>query len=211
MVAEYADRTAAGAALVPALAAWRGTDAIVVGIPRGGVVVAAAVARGLGLALTAVAVRKLGMPSQPEVAAGAIAEGARVVHPDILRMGAVTSRELSDVEAAERAELERRTTRYGDPVDVSGRTVIVVDDGVATGATAVAACRALRQRGAARIVLAAPVAPARWQPPSDAVDEWVCPLRPRDFWAVGEYYDDFRQTSDEEVVRLLHDAPRRDA
>jgi len=203
-VAEYADRAAAGAALVPTLIAWRGSDAIVVGIPRGGVVVAAAVARGLALPLTAVTVRKLGIPSQPEVAAGAIAADARVINPDAVRVGGVTPGQLAEVERIEGAELQRRTARYGaDAAAAAGRTAIVVDDGVATGATAVAACRALRARGAARIVLAVPVAPAHWRPPPDALDEWVCPLQPRDFWAVGQYYDDFRQTGDEEVVALL--------
>ncbi|MCR2814691.1 phosphoribosyltransferase [Microbacterium jiangjiandongii] len=205
-MAEYADRAAAGAALVPSLAAWRGSDAIVVGIPRGGVVVAAGVARGLGLPLTAVAVRKLGIPSQPEVAAGAIAADARVINSDAVRAGGVTPGQLADVERVEAAELQRRTARYGTGgADVAGRTVIVVDDGVATGATALAACRALSARGAAHIVLAVPVAPARWRPPTDAVDEWVCPSQPRDFWAVGQYYDDFAQTGDAEVVALLHD------
>jgi len=116
----------------------------------------------------------------------------------------VTPGQLAEVERIEGAELQRRTARYGaDAAAAAGRTAIVVDDGVATGATAVAACRALRARGAARIVLAVPVAPAHWRPPPDALDEWVCPLQPRDFWAVGQYYDDFRQTGDEEVVALL--------
>ncbi|MCR2827781.1 phosphoribosyltransferase family protein, partial [Microbacterium sp. zg.Y909] len=182
----------------------------VVGIPRGGIVVAAAVARALGLPLTAVAVRKLGIPSQPEVAAGAIAADARVINPDAVRAGGVTPRQLADIERIETAELQRRTARYGaDAAAVAGRTAIVVDDGVATGATALAACRALRARGAARIVLAAPVAPARWRPPADAADEWVCPFQPRDFWAVGAHYDDFAQTDDAEVVALLHDPRAR--
>ena len=209
-VTVYADRVAAGVALAAALDAWRGTAAVVVGIPRGGVVVAAAVARELDLPLTAVAVRKLGIPSHTEVAAGAIAQDVRVLNDEATDGRWVTPAQLAEVEQRERAELQRRAQRYGlGGVDLTDRTAIVVDDGVATGATATAACRAVRALGAAHVVLAAPVAPARWQPPADAADEWVCPQPVRDFWAVGAFYDDFRQTSDEEVVTLLRDAPRR--
>lgn len=206
----YADRVAAGVALAAALEAWRGTDAVVVGIPRGGVVVAAAVSRELQLPLTAVAVRKLGIPAHSEVAAGAIAQDVRVLNDRAMRGGWLTSGQLADVERRERAELQRRADRYGlGEADLTGLVAIVVDDGVATGATATAACRAVRAQGAARVVLAAPVAPADWRPPSDAADDWVCAQPVRDFWAVGQFYEDFRQTSDEEVVELLHDAPRR--
>ncbi|MCR2785719.1 MULTISPECIES: phosphoribosyltransferase family protein [unclassified Microbacterium] len=206
----YADRVAAGVALAAALEAWRGTDAVVVGIPRGGVVVAAAVARELQLPLTAVAVRKLGVPAQSEVAAGAIAQDVRVLNDEAVARRWLTSDQLAAVERRERVELQRRTDRYGlGEADLTGRTAIVVDDGVATGATATAACRAVRAQGAARVVLAAPVAPARWRPPPDAADDWVCVQPVRDFWAVGQFYERFNQTSDEEVVALLHDTPRR--
>jgi putative phosphoribosyl transferase len=116
----------------------------------------------------------------------------------------MSAKDLERVEAAERDELARRTDVYGSRfVDLTGRTALVVDDGVATGASAVAACRAVRARHADRVVLAVPVAPERFIAPADAVDDFVCPHRESDFWAVGEYYDHFGQTSDREVVALL--------
>ena len=180
---------------------------MVLGIPRGGVIVAAAVAETLRLDLDAIVVRKLGASGHEEFAVGAIADGVRIVTPGAMRWAGMSSRDLERVEAVERDELARRTDAFGSAsVELSGRTAIVVDDGVATGATAIAACRALRARDPERIVLAVPVAPERWEPPSDAVDTYVCPNREADFWAVGQYYDDFRQTTDAEVVALLrHD------
>lgn len=200
----FADRAEAGNALVLALEPWRGTDAVVLGIPRGGIVVAATVAHTLRLPLRAAIVRKLGAPSREEFAVGAIADGVRVVDADAVRMTGVSRKQLARTEVRERAELERRARLFAasDP-DVAGRTAIVVDDGVATGSTATAACRALRRRGPARIVLAVPVAPADWCPDVDAVDDYVCPHRMPDFWAVGRFYRDFTQTEDDEVVRLL--------
>jgi putative phosphoribosyl transferase len=176
----------------------------VLGIPRGGVVVAAEVARALALPLAATVVRKLGAPAHEEYAIGAIAEGVEVVNEDAVRRGGVTPEALARVEDLERAELTRRMQLFADsPPPIAGRTVIVVDDGIATGATATAACRSLKAQGAGRIVLAVPVAPAAWQPPADAVDEYVCPHPIRDFWAVGQFYTDFTQTTDREVMRLL--------
>lgn len=205
-MALFADRAAAGRELAAALTAWRGRDALVAGIPRGGVVVAAEVARELGLPLGVVVVRKLGAPGQEEFAIGAIAEDVRVLNVAPPPGDAVTPSRLAEVESAERVELERRGRLFGSAEDVRDRIVIVVDDGIATGATATAACRSLRSRGAARVVLAAPVAPARWEPDPDDADEYVCPHRMSPFWAVGEFYDDFTQTSDAEVVELLsHD------
>jgi len=200
----FADRSSAGRELAAELERWRGTDALVLGIPRGGVVVAAAVADALGLDLDAIVVRKLGASGHEEYAVGAIADGVRIVTPDAMRWAGMTPRDLDRVEAAERDELARRTDAYGSRGGgLSGRTAIVVDDGVATGATAVAACRAVRARDPGHVVLAVPVAPRKWEPPADAVDEFVCPHREADFWAVGQYYDDFRQTTDAEVVTLL--------
>lgn len=207
-MAEFSDRVDAGRRLAAALDAWRESDAVVLGIPRGGVVVAAEVARALGLALGVAVVRKLGAPSREEYAVGAIAEGVRIVDPDAMRFSHVSARQLADVEERERAELLRREDLFAGSRDVAGRTAIIVDDGVATGSTATAACRAVRAQGAARIVLATPVAPARWHPDASDVDEYVCLVSPRDFWAVGPFYDDFTQTSDREVVRLLRDAAR---
>ncbi|MFH8249790.1 phosphoribosyltransferase [Microbacterium sp. B2969] len=203
-MAIFPDRVAAGRELAAALEHHRGADAVVLGIPRGGVVVAAEVARALALPLGVAVVRKLGAPSREEFAVGAIADGVRVVDPAATRLHGVTPEELAAVEASERVELERRNRLFAEtPLEVEGRTAIIVDDGIATGATATAACRAQRGRGAARIVLAAPVAPLRWLPEDTVVDEFVCPHREREFWAVGQFYDDFTQTSDEEVARLL--------
>ncbi|GEP47821.1 hypothetical protein FVP74_10835 [Microbacterium saccharophilum] len=201
-MALFEDRAAAGRDLARALDAWRADDALVVGLPRGGVVVAAEVARVLGLPLTAVAVRKLGAPRHAEFAVGAIADGVRVVHPDADDWA--TPAQLAAVEQEERAELRRRQALYTVPGrDPAGRTVIVVDDGVATGATATSACRSLRAHGAARIVLAVPVAPAAWRPEPGLADDYVCPHPQQHLWAVGQYYDDFRQARDAEVVALL--------
>lgn len=203
----FADRTAAGRALARVLEQWRGTDAVVLGIPRGGVVVAAAVARELGLPLDAVVVRKLGAAGREEFAVGAIADGVRIVTPSAVRWAGMSAEDVARVEAQEREELQRRAQTFGARrIDVRGRTALVVDDGAATGSTAIAACRALRGQEPARIVLAVPVAPASWRPETDAVDEFVCPHRIREFWAVGEFYDDFRQTTDAEVVELLSTA-----
>lgn len=206
-MALFADRRAAGRELAAELGDWRGTDAVVLGIARGGVVVAAALAEELGLELDAVVVRKLGAAGHEEFAVGAIADGVRIVTPDALRWAGMSSKDLERVEAAERDELARRTVAYGArSLDLSGRTALVVDDGVATGASAVAACRAVRARDPERVVLAVPVAPDRFVPPADAADEFVCPHREADFWAVGEYYDHFGQTSDAEVMALLGSA-----
>ena len=211
-MALFSDRAAAGRELAESLTGWRGTDAVILGIPRGGVVTAAAVADVLELPLDVVVVRKLGASGHEEFAVGAIADGVRLVEPSAVRWAGMSARDVDEVEAAERDELARRSEAFGSgTIDVASRPVIVVDDGIATGSSAVAACRALRARGPARIVLAVPVAPARWSPPGDAIDDFVCPHRERDFWAVGQYYDHFAQTTDEEVVRLLRDATTRSA
>ena len=154
--------------------------------------------------------RKLGAPSHEEYAVGAIAEGVKIVNPDAVRQGGVTAEQLAFVEDLERVELERRQRLFAASTPpIADRTAIVVDDGVATGATAMAACEALRAQGASRIILAVPVAPARWQP-GPSVDEYICPHRIEDFWAVGQFYTDFRQTTDGEVSRLLsRDLPDR--
>ena len=205
-VALFADRAAAGRELAAGLERWRGADAVVWGIPRGGVVVAAQVARLLDLPLSAIAVRKVGAAGRPELAVGAIAEGVRVVDAAAMRATGTTAEDFSATETGQRVELARRRDAFTVPAPAAGRTAIVVDDGVATGSTALAACRSLRQAGAARIVLAVPVAPAQWHPDAESVDEYACPHRIARFWAVGAFYDDFRQTDDDEVIGLLRDA-----
>lgn len=206
--ARFADRGEAGRVLAGALDHLRGQPVVVLGLPRGGVPVAFEVARALSAPLDVVMVRKLGVPFQPELAMGAIGEGGvRVVDDEIVREAGVTARELEAIEERERAELERRVRRYrGErpPVPVEGRTAVIVDDGIATGSTARAACRVVRARGAARIVLAVPVAPEGWirRMGGDA-DEYVSVETPSGLFAVGQSYADFSQTSDTEVAALL--------
>ncbi|MFT4219757.1 MAG: phosphoribosyltransferase family protein [Microbacterium sp.] len=199
----FEDRAHAGRALAAALEPWRGTDAVVCGVPRGGVVVAAEVARALGLWLEVVVVRKLGSTSNEELAVGAIAAGVRIVEDDSLRRAGMRAEQLETVEQHARAELERREALFGGwSRSLRGLTAIVADDGVATGSTALAACRSVRAREAASVVLATPVAPVRWSPGADA-DEYVCLHAPPEFWAVGQFYSDFRQTTDAEVLAAL--------
>ncbi|HEY5990220.1 MAG TPA: phosphoribosyltransferase family protein, partial [Streptosporangiaceae bacterium] len=175
------------------------------------VAVAAEVARVLGAPLDVILVRKLGVPVQPELGLGAIGEGgARVINPDVVRFARVSEQEIAAVEERERAELHRRGQRYrGDRprVPLAGRTAIIVDDGIATGSTARAACQVAKAQGARRVVLAVPVAPrsARTTLAGDA-DEVICLITPEQFLAIGEWYDDFTQTSDQEVVALLRQA-----
>jgi putative phosphoribosyl transferase len=210
----YRDRHDAGRILGDALVHLRSAYPLVVGLPRGGVVVAYEVALTLAAPLDVVVVRKLGAPFQPELAIGAIGEDGVVLVNE--RLAAVCGLGNADVDALVkegRAELVRRSRRFRGnvvPMPVAGRTVVLVDDGIATGATAHAAARVLRHRGAARIVLAVPVGPpgvhARF---ADAVDEVVCLDSPADFEAVGQAYSSFRQTSDAEVVELLERAKVR--
>ncbi len=211
----FTDRRQAGKALAERLTDLRGTDAVVLGLPRGGVPVAAVVAEALALPLDVIVVRKLGVPGQPEVAMGAIGEGgARVVNPAIVARGWISEEEIEEVERAERAVLDRRLALLREgraPADLRGRTAIIVDDGIATGATAKAACIVARRLGASRVVLAAPVIAADAVDELEDADRIACVLMPADFRAVGEYYRDFGQTEDAEVVRLLHEAALRPA
>lgn len=203
-MALFADRAEAGRDLADRLSAWRDSDAVVAGIARGGIVVAAAVADALALPLTAVAVRKLGMPGHEEVALGAIAAGVRVVDERAVRRAGVGADELERIESQERERLARREALIPDAAPpLSQRTVLLIDDGIATGATAETAARGVRRRAPARIVLAVPVAPADWHPEVGVVDEYICAHPIDRLWAVGGYYDDFTQTSDEQVRRLL--------
>jgi predicted phosphoribosyltransferase len=206
---EFADRADAGRRLAERLGAYAGRgDVIVLGLPRGGVPVAAEVARSLPAPLDVCVVRKLGVPGDEELALGAIAAGGVLVLNDRVVSGLHLSDEaIAAVAAVERAELRRREQAYrGErpPADLAGRTVIVVDDGLATGATMRAAVRAVRMRAPARVVVAVPVAaPETCAALGPEVDEVVCALRPSDFRSVGGWYDDFAPTTDDEVRRCV--------
>lgn len=205
----YADRADAGRALAKALARLRALpDVIVLGLPRGGVPVAYEVAAALELPLDVLVVRKLGLPQQPELAMGAIASGgALVVNDEVVRYLGGRAGAFEAVRAREQAELERRERDYRGarpPLTVSGLTAILVDDGLATGATMEAAVRALQSLGAHRVVVAVPVASAQARERIETVaDEVVCLATPEFFSAVGQWYADFGQTEDEEVRELL--------
>jgi putative phosphoribosyl transferase len=211
-----ADRTDAGRRLAAALAPLRPERPVVLALPRGGVPVAYEVARALGVPLDVTIVRKLGAPAQPELGFGAIAEGgvAWINRPLCAQLG-LTAEEIGRIAQREALEVERRARRFrGErpPIQVRGRTVILIDDGVATGGTARAAIRLLRARGPRRLVLAVPVAPPETaEELAREVDGWVCLETPPDFFAIGQFYDDFRQVSDEQVRALLERAQREEA
>jgi predicted phosphoribosyltransferase len=210
----FRDRAEAGRALAQKLRAYAGRDDVVVlGLPRGGVPVALEVARALDAPLDVFLVRKLGVPGHEELAMGAIASGGvRVLSEDVVRHLNLSPRAIEAVAFAEQRELQRREREYrGDepPPDVRGKTVILVDDGLATGATMRAAVAALRRQGPARIVVAVPVAAASTcEELRDIADEVVCALTPEPFFAVGQWYHDFSQTTDEEVRELRRRARR---
>ena len=205
----FRDRADAGRQLAWRLQQYRMEAPVVVALPRGGVPVAAEVAHALEAPLDVLVVCKLGCPWQPELALGALGEAGAIVlnHPLIASIG-LPPEVLADVIRTERAELERRLARYrGDrpAVPVAGRTVIVVDDGLATGTSARAAIQVLRRRGAQRIILAVPVAPPQTvRALSGVADEVVALETPRAFLAIGQFYDDFAQTSEQDVTRLLN-------
>lgn len=211
----YADRADAGRALAAALESHHGArGTIVLGLPRGGVPVAYEIAERLELPLDVLVVRKLGLPSQPELAMGAIASGGALVrNEEVVRYLRGRDDAFEAVRAGEQRELERRERDYrGDrpPLDLRDRTGILVDDGLATGATMEAAVRALKALGARRVVVAVPVAsPEARDRIASVADEVVCLAAPMFFSAVGQWYHDFGQTSDEEVRDLLAKAHAR--
>ncbi|MGA8745618.1 MAG: phosphoribosyltransferase [Solirubrobacterales bacterium] len=206
----FADRRDAGRQLAGPLAGLVDAQPIVVAVPRGGVPVAREIAKALGAPLDIFAVRKLGAPHNPEYGIGAVAEdGTRLIDTEAVAGLGISAGELDRIIGRETAELRRRVTAYRDdrpPLELEGRTVIVVDDGIATGVTDVAALRALRRHAPLRIVLAVPVCAAdaigRLREEADAV---VCLLAPSLLYGVGQWYSDFSQVSDEEVVSVLEE------
>ena len=220
MIAEVAmpfkDRVDAGRRVAARLMSLRGVDVVVLGLPRGGVPVAAEVARALDAPLDVIVVRKLGVPFQPELAMGAIGEGGvRIANDDVIRAARITRDQWAAVEERERAELMRRARRFRAGrrrVPLAGRTAVLVDDGIATGSTARAACQVARALGAERVVLAVPVAASSSIDELRPIADDIVSLEvPTEFHSVGAWYDDFSQTTDEEVVALLSQADGRTA
>jgi putative phosphoribosyl transferase len=216
-MSRYQDRRHAGRVVAEALRHYAGrSDVVVLALPRGGVPVAYEVATRLGVPLDVFVVRKLGLPGHEEFAMGAIASGGVIVHNRELIEGlGIPKAAIERIVEAEQAELSRREQLYRagrPPLDVTGRTVILVDDGLATGSTMRAAVAALRQRGARRIVVAVPIAaPSTCEELAEEADEIVCAATPEPFVAVGLWYANFEQTTDDEVRELLEAAAREHA
>jgi putative phosphoribosyl transferase len=204
----FVDRADAGRHLAGGLRHLRGAGVVVLGLPRGGVPVAFEVAEELRAPLDVIVVRKLGVPFQPEYGFGAIGEGGvRIINQYVVQLTGLAGAQIAEVEARERIVLDRRVSQLrgnNPPVPLAGRTVVIVDDGIATGSTARAACQVARARGARRVILAAPVGSVEATAAlrRDA-DEVVCLHTPARFFAIGERYGDFSQVSDEEVTNLL--------
>jgi putative phosphoribosyl transferase len=204
----YRDRAEAGRRLGEALTYLKTERPVVLGLPRGGVAVGFEVARTLDAPLDVLLVRKVGVPFQPELAMGALGEGGVVVvNEDVVRSIGLRQADFVAVQGAEQAELERRAALYRagrPPVPLADRVAVLVDDGVATGSTARAACQVARAAGASRVVLAVPVGPPRVGSAfADVADEVVCLARPVGFLAIGEAYVDFSPTTDAQVIELL--------
>lgn len=215
MKTQFFNRSEAGQLLAENLSSYANrVDVIVLALPRGGVPVAAEVAKKLNAPLDVFVVRKLGLPGHPELAMGAIASGGvRVFNGEVVNALRISDEVIDAVSAEELIELQRREKAYRadrPALDLEGKTVIVVDDGIATGSTMLAAVAALRQLNAARIVVAAPVIAASTHSQIQcAADEVAAVMVPESFYAVGQWYEDFSQTTDEEVRELLAQAARR--
>lgn len=209
-MARFRDRREAGEALGRRVAERAFADPVVFGLPRGGVPVAAEVARALGAPLDVLVVRKLGVPGREELAMGAVGEdGAIVRNDDVIAAASVAESDVDLAATRERGEVERRAALFREGragADVAARTAVVVDDGLATGATARAGCRIARARGASRVVLAVPVAPHGTTDSFAEADETICLAAPRDFMSVGLHYVDFAQVDSSEVVAILRAA-----
>lgn len=212
MVERFSDRSEAGRVLAESLSAYAGRpDVLVLALPRGGVPVAYEVARALQAPLDLFVVRKLGVPGQEELAMGAIASGGvRVINQEVVEALRIPDSVVDEVALEEQREVTRREVMYRGqrpPPDVAGRVVILVDDGLATGSTMRAAVRALRQQNPARLIVAVPTASRETCAAfAEEVDEIICALTPEPFYAVGLWYENFSQTSDEEVRALLESA-----
>ena len=207
----YRDRRHAGVELARHLADVKGQDVVVLALPRGGVPVAFEVARALDAPLDVFVVRKLGLPGHPEFAMGALASGGvRVLNDEVVRLYRIPEQAVEAIAQDEQTELERRERAYRSQrpaLDVRGHTVVLIDDGLATGSTMKAAVEAVRALSPARIIVAVPVgSPDTCREFAGIADEIVCARRPEHFAAVGQWYDDFRQTTDEEVRELLQTA-----
>jgi putative phosphoribosyl transferase len=208
----FEDRHEAGVFLASKLRGFANrADAVVLALPRGGVPVGFEVAKALNLPLDVFVVRKLGVPGHEELAMGAIASGGiRVLNQDFIRALAIPDEVVDAIAAEEEREIERREREYRDgrpPIDVQGRTVILVDDGLATGASMRVAALALRQKNPKQIIVAVPVASRQTCAEFESeVDQVICAATPEPFWAVGQWYRNFSQTSDEEVRALLRQA-----
>jgi predicted phosphoribosyltransferase len=217
MRTQFRDRTEAGELLAEQLTAYANKpDVIVLALPRGGVPVGAQVAKKLNVPLDVFVVRKLGVPGHPELAMGAIATGGvRVFNGDVVNLLRIPDEVINAVTAEEFRELQRRERSYRDdlpPPEVEGKTVIIVDDGIATGSTMFAAIAALRQSNASRIIVATPtIALTTYDYLRKHADEVVAVIVPEEFHGVGQWYEDFSQTTDEEVHQLLGETNHRSA
>ena len=210
----FQDRTDAGLQLAKALLKYKRRHPVILALPRGGVPVAAQVAAALDAPLDLLLVRKIGVPSQPELAMGAVADGEEPViirNTDVIELSDVSTQEFDEICRVECAEIERRRKRYlGNRIrsEVTGQVAIIIDDGIATGATTLAAIKAVRMRKPKELVLAVPVAPRdtikKLHAEADAI---VCLDTPREFGAIGYFYRDFPQVSDDEVIALLKRFP----
>jgi len=210
----FIDRQDAGRQLAEALAAYKTQKPVVLALPRGGVPVAAEIAAALDAPLDLVLVRKIGVPFQPELAMGAVVDGTTPVtvrNEDVIALTGVSERIFAEVRDKELAEIERRRQRYlgaRPHPQLAGHSIIVIDDGIATGATTRAALQAMRQHKPKKLVLAVPVAPTETlRKLRDDADEVVCLEDYQDFGAIGYFYSDFRQVTDEQVIEILAQHP----
>lgn len=209
----FHDRITAGRMLAQRLDYLKNKEVVVLGLPRGGVPVAFQVALELNAALDVIVVRKLGVPFQPELAMGAVGEGGVVIkNEEVIRMANINAQQFTEVEAREREEVTNRATKFREgrtPISLKGRLALIVDDGIATGSTAQAACNVVRALGAEKVIIAVPVASKEAvNVLSTKADEVICLEIPDNFFAVGEWYEDFSPVSDEEVIEFLRRSHR---